>query len=190
MGSTTALGSATRRRTRQAILSAAASAFARDRKATLPDIADAASVGRTTLHRYFPERQMLIDATIDDSISVIQRSTADAALGDGPPREALRRAVAAMVAVGDRLVFLFGDPRVLEKYRPAQPQVTVVDPVLDLIRRGQAESLFDSELSAEWIQHVLWSLVYRAWQDADAGLLPRHGVTETVIRTLEKGIYA
>jgi AcrR family transcriptional regulator len=190
MGDVAAPVSATRRRTRQAILSAAALAFARDRDATLPDIADAASVGRTTLHRYFPERQMLIEATIDDSISAINWSIADAALGEGSPREAMRRAVAAMVAVGDRLVFLFGDPRVLEKHRPAQSRVPAGDPVLDLIRRGQAEGVFDSEFSAEWIQHALWVLVYRAWEDADAGLLPRHGVAGTVIRTLEKGINA
>lgn len=190
MGTVADPESGTRRRTRQAILSAAASAFARDRNATLPDIADAASVGRTTLHRYFPDREGLINATIDDSVQAIQRSVAEAALMEGSPREAMRRAVAAMVAVGDRLMFLFGDPRVLEKYGPAHAHIPPDDPVLDLIRRGQAEGVFDSEVSAEWIQHTLWVLVYRGCEDADNGLLPHHGVTPTVIRTLENGIHA
>jgi AcrR family transcriptional regulator len=176
-----------RSRTRGAILSAAASVLARDRAAPLPQVAAAAGVGRTTLHRYFPDRETLIDATIKDSIRAIQQSVTDAALEQGSPLEAMRRAVAAMVAVGDRLLFVFGDPRMAKGYRTpdgAAPR----DPVIDLIKRGQAEGVFDPEVSASWIQHVLWVLVYRGCEDADSGELPRHGITATVIRTLENGI--
>jgi hypothetical protein len=54
---------------------------------------------------------------------------------------------------GDRLLYLFGDPSVLE--RPAGMQMPVSDPVIDLIERGQAEGAFDPEVSARWIQHTL-----------------------------------
>jgi len=179
--------SSVRSRTRGAILAAAASVFARDRTATLPDVAKAAGVGRTTLHRYFPDRESLIEAAIDDSIQAIQQSLADAALDQGPPPEAMRRAVAAMVAVGDRLMFVFGDPRV-PKSHATRDGAAPPDPVIDLIKRGQAEGAFDPEVSASWIQHVLWVLVYRGCEDADTGELPRHGITATVTRTLENGI--
>jgi AcrR family transcriptional regulator len=178
-----------RSRTRGAILAAAAVVLARDRAATLPDIAEAAGVGRTTLHRYFPDRESLIEAALEDSIQAISQSVAEAALDQGPPMDAMRRAVAAMVAVGDRLMFVFGDPRVLQGYRAPAGVVPPSDPVLDLIKRGQAEGAFDPEVSASWIQHVLWVLVYRGCEDADSGELPRHGITATVIRTLENGIH-
>ena len=178
-----------RSRTRGAILAAAASVLARDRAATLPDIAEAAGVGRTTLHRYFPDRESLIEAAVEDSIQAIYQSVAEAALHQGPSMDAMRRAVAAMVAVGDRLMFVFGDPRLLQGYRAPDGVVPPSDPVLDLIERGQAEGAFDPEVSASWIQHVLWVLVYRGCEDADSGELPRHGVTATVIRTLENGIH-
>jgi AcrR family transcriptional regulator len=181
--------SGVRTRTRGAILDAAASVLARDRTATLPDIAAAASVGRSTLHRYFPDRASLTEATIEDSIQAIQQSVAEAALDQGSAPDAMRRAVAAMVAVGDRLMFLFGDPRILDSYGARDGAVAPGDPVLDLIKRGQAEGVFDPEVSPGWIQHVLWVLVYRGCQDADSGELPRHGVTATVIRTLENGIH-
>jgi AcrR family transcriptional regulator len=181
--------SSVRNRTRGAILAAAASVLARDRTATLPDIAEAAGVGRTTLHRYFPDRESLIEATIEDSIQAIQQSVTEAALDQGSSLDAMRRAVAAMVAVGDRLLFVFGDPRVLGGYRAHNAAVPPDDPVIDLIERGQAEGVFDPEVSASWIQHVLWVLVYRGCEDADRGELPRHGVTATVIRTLENGIH-
>ena len=54
--------SATRTRTRQAILAAAVTVFARDPSAALGEVAAAAGVGRTTLHRYFAERSDLLAA--------------------------------------------------------------------------------------------------------------------------------
>jgi AcrR family transcriptional regulator len=177
--------SGARGRTRRAILAAAASVLARDRGATLADIARAADVGRSTLHRHFADREELVDATIEDSLAALGRSVEDAALDQGPPLEAMRRLVAAMAGVGDRLLFLFGDPRVLEGRAEPAPSDR---PVIKLIERGQAEGVFDPQVSPGWIEHVLWALVYTAAEEANAGRLPRHGVTATVIRTFEHGV--
>ena len=129
-------GSGVRHRTRRAILGAAASVLARDRGATLAEVASAAGVGRSTLHRYFADREALIEAAIEDSLQALGQSMEDAALDQGPPLEAMRRLVAAMVGVGDRLLFLFGDPRVLEGREGPMPTGR---PVIELIERGQAE---------------------------------------------------
>jgi AcrR family transcriptional regulator len=174
-----------RNRTRRAILEAAASVLARDRTATLADVAAAAEVGRSTLHRYFADREELVGAAVDDALRVLGQSVAEAALDQGPPLEAMRRLVAAMVGVGDRLLFLFGDPRVLEGREEPAPTDR---PVLALIERGQAEGVFDPEVSPAWIEHVLWALVYTAAEEAGTGRLPRHGIASTVIRTFENGI--
>lgn len=48
--------------------------LARDRTATLADIADAADVGRSTLHRYFADRAELVNAVILDSFQVVDQS--------------------------------------------------------------------------------------------------------------------
>src|SRR5919112_916010 len=80
-----------RSRTRRAILGAAASVLARDRSATLANIAEAAEVGRSTLHRYFPDREGLLEAVVEDSLETLDRAVAEAALDQGPPLEAMRR---------------------------------------------------------------------------------------------------
>jgi AcrR family transcriptional regulator len=177
--------SGVRDRTRRAILGAAASVLARDRGATLAEVAAAAGVGRSTLHRYFADREQLVQAAVEDSLRALDQSMEDAALDQGPPLEAMRRLVAAMVGVGDRLLFLFGDPRVLEG---REGPMATGGPVIELIERGQAEGVFDPEVSPGWVEHVLWALVYTAAEEANNGRLPRHGVTATVIRTFENGI--
>ncbi|WP_075743849.1 MULTISPECIES: TetR/AcrR family transcriptional regulator [Actinoalloteichus] len=187
-----ALESRTRGRTQRAILSAAASVLARNRTATLPEIAEAAGVSRTTLRRYFPDRDGLISAAVEDSVEAIEQAVADAEIEQGAPAEAMRRLVAAMVSVGDRLMFLFADPQILEGHGGANgvpaPPSAPDDPVIALIERGQAEGVFDREVTPDWIQRVLWSLVYTGYEEADQGRLSRHGVTSVVIRTLENGI--
>ena len=50
------------RRTREAILDAAAAALSRDHRATVQEIAEAAGVGRSTIYRYFPTRGELEQA--------------------------------------------------------------------------------------------------------------------------------
>jgi AcrR family transcriptional regulator len=183
----TARRSGARGRTRRAILSAAASVLARDRAATLADIADAADVGRSTLHRYFPDRQELIDAVVEDSLEALEQAVEEAALDQGTATEAMHRLVTAMVEAGDRLLFLFGDPRVLADRGET---TSSSEPLIRLIQRGQAEDAFDPALSASWIEHVLWALVYTGAEVAHQGKLPRPGITQTVIRTLEHGIRA
>jgi hypothetical protein len=61
-------------------------------------------------------------------------------------------------------------------------------PAIELIERGQAQGVFDAEVSAAWIEHALWALVYTACKDAANGKLARHAITSTVIRTFENGI--
>ncbi|MFE3325769.1 TetR/AcrR family transcriptional regulator [Streptomyces sp. NPDC059176] len=183
--------SGTRSRTRRAILDAAASVLARDRRAPVAAIAKAADVGRSTLHRYFPDREQLVLTAALDSLEMIDRAVRDAATDEGAPAEAMRRLTTALVGLGDRLLFVFGDPQLIEEVAAEEGGEGDVEPlVLALISRGQLEGVFDSGVSAEWIMQVLWAMVYAGAEAAQRGTVPRHGVTAHVIRTLERGILA
>ncbi|AGB22179.1 transcriptional regulator [Mycobacterium sp. JS623] len=173
-------------RTRSAILAAAAAVLGTNSLATIADIARAADVGRTTVHRYFPDREALLYAATSDSIRVLSQSLAQAAPSEGPAREAMHRVIAGMVAVRDRILFLFGDPAIVRDISP--DDMPSEGPLMELIERGQREHVFDDELSPTWIEHTLFALVYRGCQDAAAGALPIHAVAPTVIRTFESGV--
>ena len=189
MTSRAAPESGTQGRTRHAILRAAASVLGRNRAATLAEIAAAAQVNRSTLHRYFADRDELIRAAVNDSVEAIERSVADAEIDQGPPAEAMRRLVLAHLDVGDRLMFLFGDRHVMRSYGVVEPdEPPERNPMIELIERGQADGVFDPDLRPQWIQHALWSLVYAGIEDVEDGKMSRHAVAATVIRTLENGI--
>jgi AcrR family transcriptional regulator len=181
-----------RNRTERAIVAAAVRTWTTDRAATLPEIAEAAEVGRTTLHRYFPERDGLIRAAVEHALEAIGAAIAEAQPSTGHPLEAMRRVVAALASVSEAIMFVFGDQSLMKDVLPtAEPDLpTPHDPVIDLIRRGQNEGVFDGQLSAEWIQQVLWGVSYTAFEQVAQGSLAKFDVAATVTRTLEQGITA
>ncbi|HEY1176644.1 MAG TPA: TetR/AcrR family transcriptional regulator [Phytomonospora sp.] len=184
----TSADSPTRSRTRRAILAAAATTLSRNRAATLAEIAEAAPVGRTTVHRYVPVRDELLTAAVADSIDVINQSIFDAKLDEGPTREAMRRLITAMVDTYERMMFVWGEQAMLELIDQAGTDDTADRAVRDLIARGQAEGVFDADVSVDWIQQTLWALTYTGGEAGAKGQLPKHGVAAVVIRTFERGM--
>ena len=153
---------------------------------SLPEIANAAGVGRTTVHRYFADRETLLYEATLDSIRVLTETVNDAATDQGPAIEAMRRLVTALVSIGDRILFLFGDPAVLRNIPSSEQPPEYL--LTNLIERGQQEGTVDPELNATWIRHALYGLLLKGCEDANSGELPRHTVAPIIIRTFERGI--
>lgn len=184
----TSLESGARGRTRRAILSAAVHELSRRRGATLAEIAQSADVGRSTLQRYFPDRQALLAAVTEESTRVLGEAFEGARIAEGTPREALRRLVTAMVEAGDHVLFLYGDPHLAEELLAEGESDPATLRIRQLIERGQADGVLDPEVSCEWIEHLLWSVVFAGCSAVSAGHLPRHGAAASVVRSLENGI--
>src|SRR3954464_4724828 len=68
---------AQRRRTRKAIVSAAAELLAKGQTPSINDVADAAEVSRRTVYMYFPTLEQLL---VDAALQSITRDSVDAAL--------------------------------------------------------------------------------------------------------------
>lgn len=138
------------------------------------------------MHRYFADRERLIGAATLDAIRVLNDAVTEAATDQGPAVDAMHRLITALVSVGDRIRFLYGDTNVMHNIPPAdQPNDA---PIIELIKRGQDKGVFDPELGVSWIQHALVVLVHKGCEQANNGELPRHNVVPMVIRTLERGI--
>jgi AcrR family transcriptional regulator len=179
--------SGTRARTRRAILDAAVQVLSQHSGASLAEVAAAAGVGRTTMHRYFPERAELLAGISSDLLERVAAATERARPDAGPAVAALERLCQAYFALGDGLLLTMNEPYLFTE--PAWQEETESDrALLRLVERGHAEGTMDPDLSPEWVQTVLWSLLYAAWMHARDNDVPEHEALALCLRTLRKAV--
>lgn len=175
-----------RGRTRRAILDAATSVLAKNSGASLGDVATAAGVGRTTVHRYFPERSDLVRALGADVLEKVAAATERARVESGAALDALERLCQELFELGDALSLVFDDSLSAAWNWEGWEEDTDADRALvRLVERGQAKGEFDTELDAQWIAEVLWALLYAAWERSRQGST-KHEALTLCLRTLRK----
>lgn len=179
--------SGARLRTRRAILDAAVVALAENASATLADIAVVANVGRTTVHRYFPERSDLIAAISTDALEKVAAATERAKVDEGEVPAALSRLCQEFFEFGDVFMLSFTMPELLTD--PEWQEEGDTDRALArLVKRGHAEGTVDKEMEPAWVQQLVWSLLFTAWSHVRDDGAPRHHALSLCLRTLAKSI--
>ncbi|SKC56601.1 TetR/AcrR family transcriptional regulator [Krasilnikoviella flava] len=173
-----------RARTRRAIVEAAVTQLARDPGVALGQVADAAGVGRTTLHRYFPERSDLLEAVGAETVARLGEAHERARLDQGTAREALRRLCPEYLLLGDHLTLLFTE------VVPDAPADGCADddPMVALVERGRDDGSLDLELSPSWVIGTIWAQLYLAWETLREGHESRHDVVQQLMRTVDKAL--
>lgn len=175
-------------RTRRAIIDAATAVLAHDSRASLGDVALAAGVGRTTLHRYYPDRATLIRALAQESFEATKAAFTASALDTGTATEGLQRLLQEMIAIGDRFAFLLREPSLADDAEVQAAERRSTQKLKALIERGQADMEFTTALPAAWIAEVLGTLVYGAWLAVEGGVVPRADAARLAAATLLDGI--
>lgn len=173
-----------RARTRRAILDAAMQILSRKPGASIHEIADAAGVGRSTVHRYFEDRAALIEALALHVYTLSDAGIARADLTSGPPLPAVRRLAEEQLELGLALDFVLK-----EKTYRSKPELFTQFASGD---EAVAEALFaashsDGRFPEGWDIKVFWALLRLSAEFADEGL-PRHQVLDALMQTLERGI--
>jgi AcrR family transcriptional regulator len=179
--------SGTRARTRRAILDAAVRVLSQHSNASLAEVAAAAGVGRTTMHRYFPERADLLTGITNDLLEKVAAATERARPDAGSAIAALERLCQAFFDLGDGLMLTVNEPHLFTD--PAWTEESETDRTLQrIVERGQAEGTIDPDLTPAWVQAVLWSLLYAAWMHAHDSDVPEHDALALCLRTLRKAV--
>lgn len=187
MTTTSEPATGSRARTRQAIVEAAVRALADDPGASLGRVAELADVGRTTLHRYFPERDDLVAAVAEHAVASIAAAHARARLDDGTALAAVLRVAQEYLELGHLLTVLFTGavPEDLWSSDAANEK-----DLGELYARGMEDGSLDPRQPAEWTFGVMWSVLYLAWSGVRTGSEDRHTVVSRLLLTLEKALAA
>ncbi|WP_126557229.1 TetR/AcrR family transcriptional regulator [Dictyobacter kobayashii] len=111
--------------------------------ASMHDIAAAAGIGRTTLHRYFASREELLHALLAAAFDDVEQTLASCHIKQGSALEALERMVTAFVPVGYRFHFLVGSWPFEEGEEAFKArEIGLLKQFEALVQRGQHEAHF------------------------------------------------
>ncbi|MDZ7881676.1 MAG: TetR/AcrR family transcriptional regulator [Mycobacterium sp.] len=173
-----------RGRTRRAIIEAAISVITDNPAATLTDIAEVAGVGRSTLHRHFPERSDLLRAV---ALQVHAASNAAIEAADphcGPVHAALRRVVESQLDLGPIVLFVYTEPTIQADPDLAAHLDTGDEAIAEILARASADK---PEYPPGWSRRVFWSLLLSGYEAMKQDRTPRHQIVDAIMNSLTEG---
>lgn len=173
-----------RSRTRRAILDAAMIVLADRPTASLSDIATAAEVGRSTLHRYFADRSDLLRALAlhvhDISNAAIERAEPDC----GPPVEALRRVVECQLDLGPIVPFVYAEPTIMADKELAAILDTGDEAIVEVLDRASCQGAAGPP---GWPRLVFWALLNAGYEAVKLNSAPRVQIVDAIMASLVEG---
>lgn len=142
----------------RAILEAAERVLANDPGASVEQIAEAAGLARTTVHRRFANRQAIVDALAVSAKTELADSIKGAHLLQAPPLVALHRTTEQVLRIKGKWRFTLGSP--LADTSAAQEIWTEInDRCLELLGRAVAAGLIGPNADLEWTRRVYYALM-------------------------------
>ncbi|MCV7067972.1 TetR/AcrR family transcriptional regulator [Mycolicibacterium farcinogenes] len=170
-----------RERTRKAILDAAMTVLADQPSASLSDIAAAADVGRSTVHRYYPERTDLLRAL---ARHVHELTIAAIDPMHGPVDAALRRVVESQLDLGPIVLFVYSEPTILADRELAAHLDTGDEAIVEVLNRASVDR---PEYPPGWARRVFWALLDAGSEAAKQDGTPRHQIVDAIMTSLTAG---
>jgi AcrR family transcriptional regulator len=168
----------------QAIIDAALEALASDPDASMAEIARRAGVVRATVYMHFPTRESLLDAVMERSTGLVAEAIRSAEPSRGEPTEALERVLlATWKQLSDFHSVLAINISRLSAKELRRRHLPVTTQFMPLLERGQAEGIFRSDVSAQWLIAVLRAIVHVASTELQAGRLSHAEVEQTMLTT-------
>jgi AcrR family transcriptional regulator len=166
------------------ILDAALQALASDPDASMAEIARRAGVVRATIYMHFPTREALLDAVQDYATAQVADAIREAEPDRGEPEEALERVIRAtwkqLSQFHGILALNISRLSAKELRRRHLPMTAQFIPLLE---RGQADGVFRTDVSADWLIAVVRAIVHVASTELQAGRLSHGEVERTMLTT-------
>lgn len=168
-------------RTRNSVLYAAALELARDPGATMAQVAQAAQMARSTVHRHFPERESLVQSLRQRAAGEVR--AAYAKVGNDMALSGVLRLAQAFFEHADLLIAAY----VTLPQADQRAMVNSTDPfMIALVDRGRMDGSIDSALDPAWVGQALWGLLHASWKTAASGVLSRFDAQAILLDALRR----
>lgn len=174
------------------LLQTATEVLVADPAASLADVAAAAGIGRTTLHKQYPTRHALLVAIAGEALELMEDVYGQVGLdgAGGAAPTVLGDLADALIPLGPRLEFLLRE-RSLDTEPELLHRVDALDERLrQLVGRGQDAGTLRSDVPDGWIVASFNAQVCTAWELIALGRLAPTAASTLVMRTLWDGLAA
>ncbi|GAA3970966.1 hypothetical protein GCM10023085_61490 [Actinomadura viridis] len=167
------------------IVAAARETLSGDPSASVDDVAKAAGVGRMTLYGHFRTRAELVEAALTDALRAGEEALSAVDLTGGA-RDALARLLdSSWSLVAESAALLTAAQGTLPAGRVRKLHAAPAKRVEDLIRRGQDEGVFRTDLPLTWLVNVVHYVLQGAAEENRAKRLKREDTARVVTATVQ-----
>jgi AcrR family transcriptional regulator len=175
---------APKRAGKPSLLDVAAEVLVGDPAASLAEVAEAAGIGRTTLHKQYATRDDLIRAVGHRAIDLWEQAVS----GAGGPDGGLRAMTAAMIPAGRQLAFLWRTPALDRDQDICQRWDAVEERSAAVLKRAQDYGVLAADVPDWWLTRTFYSLIYVAAESVDSGHLAPRDAPDFMLGTFLRGI--
>ncbi|WP_151770317.1 TetR/AcrR family transcriptional regulator [Streptomyces abyssomicinicus] len=153
------------------ILEAAERVLAEDPGASMEQIAAAAGVARTTIHRRFANRQALIETLASSAARQLAQAVEDGRPDTAPPLVAMHRITANVLEVKSAWAFALELPADPDS-EAARLHQGIARRCIAVLERARADKLIDEAADLDWVRRVYYALLRESLQDNAAAADP------------------
>lgn len=177
------------RRTEGSLLDVAVQVLVAEPGASLAEVAEAAGIGRTTLHKHYATRADLVRAVGHRALDRCEQVVAAAEETDTDDG-GLRALAEAMVPVGPHLAFLWRNPVLDHAEDIATRWRAVEQRILAVLNRTRGGGVLRADVPDFWLLQAFYSLTYVAAESVHSGHLAPRDAPGRVVDTLLRGLGA
>ncbi|MEZ0108699.1 AcrR family transcriptional regulator [Catenulispora sp. EB89] len=176
-----------RRAVKRPLLDVVAEVLLAQPGASLAEVAEAAGISRTTLHKHYATRDDLVRAVGLRATEIYEQAVDRVA--DEPGTEAgLRRLIVAMIESGPQLTFLWRNPVLDEDHELTERYIDAEKRCLAVLDRARSQGLLAASTPDWWMLQTLYSLVYTAAECVQFGKLAPLDAPDLALSTLLHGL--
>ena len=155
--------------------------------ASLAEVASAAGISRTTLHKQYATRDELVRA-VGLRATEIWEQAVDRVAGEPGTEAGLRALLAAMIESGPQLTFLWRSPALDEDEELTRRYVAAERRCLAVLDRARSQGLLAVSTPDWWLLQTMYALVYTAAEAVQQGKLAPLDAPDLALRTLLRGL--
>ena len=181
--------SRSRRAVKRPLLDVVAEVLVAQPGASLAEVAEAAGISRTTLHKHYATRDELVRAVGLRATEVWEQAVDR--IADEPGTVAgLRELLAAMIESGPQLSFLWRNPVLDEDHELTERYIRVEQRCLTVLDRARRRGVLASTAPDWWLMQMVFALTYTAAESVQFGKLAPLDAPDLALSTLLNGLGA